>query len=228
MTRLVFDGTGEREYEAGVSQGVLFPGSPSNTVKGVVWNGLTNFTKSPEGGEANDQWADNIKYASIRGAENINGTIEAFMYPKEFHASMGEKELVANSGVYVSQQTKAPFSFACLTKVGNDTEGLDYGSKLHIVYNATVNPSEMAYETINDSPEPITMSWEFNTVPVTVSKPQGIQPTAYIVIEKTTETAGVFQAIYDKIYGTDEPDAESTLPMPDDIYTIIQTAQAGQ
>ena len=228
MTRLVFDGTGQREYEAGVSQGVLFPGSPSNTVKGVVWNGLTNFTKSPEGGEANDQWADNIKYASIRGAENINGTIEAFMYPKEFHASMGEKELVANSGVYVSQQTKAPFSFACLTKVGNDTEGLDYGSKLHIIYNATVNPSEMAYETINDSPEPITMSWEFNTVPVTVSKPQGIQPTAYIVIEKTTETAEVFQAIYDKIYGTDEPDANSTLPMPDDIYTIIQTAQGGE
>ena len=225
MPKLVFDATGEREYEAGVSQGVLFPGAPSNTVKGEVWNGLTNFTKSPEGGEANDQWADNIKYASIRGAENVNGTIEAFMYPKSFHECMGEKELVANSGVYVAQQTKKPFSFACLTKVGNDTEGLDYGSKLHIIYNATVNPSEMAYETINDSPEPITMSWEFNTVPVTVSSVQGIQPTAYIVIEKTTETAKVFQAIYDKIYGTDEPDAASTLPMPDDIYTIIQTAQ---
>ena len=225
MTRLVFDGTGEREYEAGVSQGVLFPGSPSNTVQGVVWNGLTNFTKSPEGGEANDQWADNIKYASIRGAENINGTIEAFMYPKEFHECMGEKELVANSGVYVAQQTKKPFSFACLTKVGNDTEGLDYGSKLHIIYNATVNPSEMAYETINDSPEPITMSWEFNTVPVNVTRVSGLQPTAYIEIEKTTETAKVFQAIYDKIYGSDEPDGNSTLPMPDDIYTIIQTAQ---
>lgn len=227
MTKLVFDGTGEREYEAGVSQGVLFPGSPSSTVEGIVWNGLTNFTKSPDGGEANDQWADNIKYASIRGAENINGTIEAFMYPKEFHASMGEKELVTGSGVYVSQQTKAPFSFACLTKIGNDTEGLDYGSKLHIVYNATINPSEMAYETVNDSPEPITMSWEFNTVPVSVSKVQGIQPTAYIVIEKTTETAKVFKAVYDKIYGTDEPNSSSTLPMPDDIYDLIQTAQAG-
>lgn len=226
MPKLVFDATGEREYEAGVSQGVLFPGAPSNTVKGEVWNGLTNFTKSPEGGEANDQWADNIKYASIRGAENINGTIEAFMYPKSFHECMGEKELVANSGVYVAQQTKKPFSFACLTKVGNDSVGLDFGSKLHIIYNATVNPSEMAYETINDSPEPSTMSWEFNTVPVNVTKGSGLQPTAYIVIEKTTETAEIFQAIYDKIYGTDEPDATSTLPMPDDIYTIIQTAQA--
>lgn len=225
MPKLVFDATGEREYEAGVSQGVLFPGAPSNTVKGEVWNGLTNFTKSPEGGEANDQWADNIKYASIRGAENVNGTIDAFMYPKSFHECMGEKELVANSGVYVAQQTKKPFSFACLTKVGNDSVGLDFGSKLHIIYNATVNPSEMAYETINDSPEPITMSWEFNTVPVNVNSVSGLQPTAYIVIEKTAETAEIFQAIYDKIYGTDEPDAVSTLPMPDDIYTIIQTAQ---
>ncbi len=226
MTRLVFDGTGEKEYEAGVSQGVLFPGAPSSTVQGVVWNGLTNFTKSPEGGEANDQWADDIKYASIRGAENIKGTIEAFMFPKEFHESMGEKELVANSGVYVAQQTKKPFSFACLTKIGNDTEGLDFGSKIHIVYNATVNPTEMAYETMNNSPEAITMSWEFDTVPVAVTSVTGIKPTAYLCIEKREETAEVFQAVYNKIYGTDEPDGNSSLPMPDDVYQLIQTAQA--
>lgn len=219
MTRLVFDNTGERQFEAGVSQGVLFPGAPSSTVKGVVWNGLTNFTKSPEGGEANDQWADNIKYASLRGSESINGTIEAFMYPKEFHACMGEVELVADSGVYVSQQTKTPFSFACLTKVGNDSEGLDYGSKLHIIYNATINPSEMAYETINDSPEPITMSWEFNTVPVNVTKVSGINPTAYIVLEKTKDTEAIFNKVYDKIYG-DASTGVSTLVMPDDIYTL--------
>lgn len=226
MTRLIFDATGEKEFEAGVSQGVLFPGAPANTVKGVAWNGLTNFTKSPDGGEANDQWADDIKYASIRGAENIKGTIEAFTFPKEFHESMGEKELVANSGVYVAQQTKKPFSFACLTKIGNDTEGLDFGSKIHIIYNATVNPSEMAYETMNDSPEAMTMSWEFDTIPVAVTSVTGIKPTAYLCIEKRAETAEVFRAIYDKIYGTDEPDAESTLPMPDDIHTLIQTAQA--
>ncbi len=221
MAKLLFDATGERKWEAGVSQGVLFPGNPSaGEVHGIPWNGLTNFTKSPEGGEANDQWADNIKYASIRGAEDINGTIEAFMYPPEFHACMGEKELVPGSGAYVSQQDKEPFSFACLTGVGSDTTRLAQGAKLHIIYNATVNPSEMAYETINDSPEAMAMSWEFDTVPV-ASNITGLKPTSYLTIEKTESNSAAFNEIIGLIYGTDTK--ESTLPLPSKIYEVISS-----
>lgn len=222
MSKLIFDNIGEKLYEAGVSQGVLFPGAPTNTTKGVVWNGLTNFTKSPDGAESNDQFADDIKYASIRGAENMKGTIESFMYPPEFHQCIGEKELVKGTKAYVAQQTRTPFSFACLTKIGNDTKGLEFGSKIHIIYNATVSPSEMAYETMNDSPEPIKMSFEFDTTPIKCTVADDVKPTAYFTIEKTEETAKAFKAVYDKIYGTES--TESELPLLDDLYELLTTA----
>lgn len=215
MTKLVFDKVGERFFEAGVSQGVLFPGSPTNAVKGVAWNGLTSVQDSPDGGDTNDQFADNIKYLSLRGAENVKGTIEAFTYPKEFEPCMGKKGPA--KGGYFAQQGKLPFSFAYITQVGNDVDGVDYSEKLHIVWNATVNPTDKSYETINENPEAITFSWEYDTVPVPV---KGFKPSAGFEYEKTAENAETYNAIIDALYGTDE--TESHLLMPDDIVEMLK------
>lgn len=222
MPRLQFDATGEKVYRAGVSQCVLFPGTPKKGTAGIAWNGITNITDSPEGGESNDQYADNIKYASLRGTENFKGSIEALHFPKEFEPCMGKK--AGKDGVegYFNLQNKTPFSFAYINYVGNDTEGLEYGNELNIVWNSTVGPVEVSHDTLNDSPEATTFSWDYDATPVSISK-SGFQPTSKFSIVNTEESAAIYTKIYNALYGTDEPDGTSGLLMPDDIIAILDS-----
>ena len=177
---LKWDEVGQKEYELGVSKGVLFPqDSKGNYPKGVVWNGLINVTESPGGAEPTDLYADNIKYASMRSAETFGATVEAYMYPPEFGACDGSKE--AAPGVSVGQQDRQMFALCYRTEVGNDTATEeDDGYKLHLIYGCTASPSEKAYGTISDSPEAITFSWEIQTTPVNIS---GFKPTSSIIID---------------------------------------------
>lgn len=71
MSKLSWDGVGERLYNLGVSKGVLFPMLKGKYQKGVAWNGLTAVNETPDGADANDTYADNIKYAVLRSAENF-------------------------------------------------------------------------------------------------------------------------------------------------------------
>lgn len=223
MPKLKFDKIGERYFETGVSRGVLFPGAPANNINGVPWNGLTASNVTPDGGDANDQYADNIKYLSLRAAENIGGTIECFMYPDEFSDCLGYKTPAA--GGYFAQQKKSPFSFCWISQYGNDVDGTDFSEKLHIVWNATSNPAEKNYETINESPEAGTMSFEYSTIPMDVSEP-GYKPTSYFEITKTTENATKYQDLIDALYGTDgtggSQGTESHLLLPDDVIGMLK------
>lgn len=225
MSKLVWDATGERYYETGVSKGVLFVQNADGTyAHGVVWNGLTGVTESPDGAEPNDMYADNIKYASIRSAETFGGTIEAFTYPDEFAQCDGSYTITP--GVYIGQQSRASFAFCYRTEVGNDTKDAGDGDyKLHIVYGATASPSEKSYETINDSPDAITFSWEITTTPVPVT---GHKPTSLITIDKSKLDADgktALDSLEDLLYGTDGEGnvagTESTLQMPDDIIDMF-------
>ena len=217
MSALVWDKSGERYFEAGVDHGVLYVQKPDGTYNnGVVWNGLTAVTESPDGAEPNDLYADNIKYATLRSAETFGATIEAYTYPEEFAECDGSYALA--DGVYVGQQARKPFGFSYRTMIGNDTSSdIDSAYKLHIVYNATVTPSEKNFETINDSPDAITMSWEVSTVPVPVT---GKKPTATITIDSTKADATKLKTLEDTLYGT--ANAEPTLPTPDEIADIFQ------
>lgn len=221
MAKLVWDATGERYYEMGVSKGVLYVQKADGTYEsGVAWNGLTAVTESPDGAEATDLWADNIKYASLRSAETFGGTIEAYTYPDEWMACDGFATPV--QGVMLGQQARTPFGFCYRTEVGNDTasEG-DDGYQLHIVWNATASPSERAYETINDSPDAITMSWEFDTTPVTVA---GFKPTSHLIIDTTRlDTAGktALTALETTLYGGTGDNANPTLPTPAAVLTAM-------
>lgn len=214
MARITWDETGKRLFETGVDHGVLYVVDAEGAYKpGVAWNGLTQISESPDGAEPNDQYADNIKYFSIRSAEELNGTIEAFMYPDEWNQCDGNAEVA--KGVVIGQQNRKKFGLCYRTILGNDTDGVDYGYKLHLLYGATASPSERTYETVNDSPEPNTLSWEFNTTPEPVT---GYKPTALITINSTTVDAEKLEALLKILYG-DEEDAR--LPLPNEVFTIL-------
>ena len=220
MSKLVWDKTGERYYETGVKNGVLYIPTEGVYSKGVAWNGLTAVTESPSGAEATALYADDMKYLSLYSAEEFGATIEAYTYPDEFAQCDGSAELA--KGVSIGQQTRKTFGLCYRTTVGNDTDGNDYGYKLHMIYGCMASPSEKAYATINDSPDAITFSWEVTTTPVSVA---GFKPTASITIDSTKADPTKLAALEDILYGKDgEPGSEARLPLPDEIKTLMSAA----
>lgn len=224
MAKITWDKTGEHYYEVGVDRGVLYPmkSNGSGYDKGVAWNGLTGVSEKPSGAESSDQYADNVKYLSIRSAEKFDATIEAFTYPDEFGACDGTAELT--TGVKVGQQTRKAFGLSYRTMLGNDTQGNDHGYLIHLIYGASAAPSEKGYSTVNDSIEPIKFSWEISTVPVPV---EGKKPTSTLVINSTK--AKNIKNLEDYLYGTDAGSGVSSvttgdpqLPLPDKVKTLLQ------
>lgn len=214
MSKLVWDNIGERYYETGVKNGVLYVQENGTYPKGVAWNGLTAVTESPSGAEATPLYADDIKYLNLMSNEELGGTIEAYTYPEEFAACDGSASLM--EGVYLGQQTRKAFGMCYRTVLGNDTDGNNHGYKLHLIYGMQAAPSEKAYATINDTPEPITLSWEFTTTAVNV---ENFKPTACVTIDSTKVDAAKLAALEEALYGTESK--EAYLPLPDEIATIM-------
>ena len=219
MSKLVWDQTGEREYETGVKNGVLYVQGEGGTYpKGVAWNGLISVTESPSGAEEQALYADDIKYAAPRSREEFGATIEAYTYPEAFEKCDGSAQLAP--GVTIGQQNRTPFGLAYKTTIGNDTENNNYGYKLHLIYGATAAPSEKAYQTINDSPEAITFSWELTTTPVSVN---GYEPTAILTIDSTKTDPTKLATLEGILFGSEE--TEARLPLPNEIATIMARAE---
>ena len=215
--KLSWDKSGERFYETGVKNGVLYVQNAGAYPKGVAWNGLTAVTESPSGAEATPLYADDIKYLELTSEEEFGGTIEAYTYPDEFAECDGSAELA--TGVKISQQKRKAFGLVYKTTLGNDEDGNDHGYKLHLVYGCKAAPSEKAYATINDSPEAITFSWEFTTTPVAVT---GHKPTAHIEIDSTKADPTCLAALEAKLFGTETD--EPQLPLPDEVKTLMTPA----
>ena len=218
MSKIVWDAIGEHTFETGVRNGVLYLKGVEGTYNtGVAWNGLTSVSESPEGAEATDLYADDVKYLTLMSAENFKATIEAYTYPVEFEECDGSATIA--KGVVIGQQPRKPFGLCYRTAIGNDTDGNEHGYKLHIVYGCQASPSEKQYSTINDSPEAITFSWEVNTTPVNVN---GKKPTATLIIDSTKADKAKLTALEAILYGSEQ--AEPRLPMPDEIATLMTTA----
>lgn len=221
MTALVWDQTGERLYETGVDHVALFvmDETGANYGKGVAWNGVTAITESPSGAESTAQYADNIKYLNLVSAEEFGATLEAFMYPDEFYPCDGVQKLT--NGTYISGQTRRTFALAYRTLVGNDTKGTDYGYKIHVAYGLTATPSEKANNTVNDSPEASTFSWELSSTPVTVA---GHKATSHVWVSSLDHTEdGVMAKLEAKLFGGS--DAEPTLLMPDALDALLAASE---
>ena len=222
MAKLVWDKAGEHFYETGVSHGVLYPMSDTQGKydKGVAWNGLSSVTESPSGAEVSAIYADNIKYLNLMSAEEFEGTIEAYTYPDEFKACDGSVDL--ETGLTIGQQKRKPFAFSYQTKIGNDLDP-EVGYKIHIIYGALAQPSERSYETINDSPDAITFSWEISTTPVAVT---GAKPTAHLEIDSTKVAPEKLAKVEAALYGSEGEGiaGEPKLLMPDEIVALLKAA----
>lgn len=201
MSLITFDNTGDKKFEAGVDHCVLYPLTNGAYNHGVAWNGITGITESPEGGDAQDFYADNIKYGSLRGAENFGGTIECYTYPDEWKGCDGRADLA--DGVTFSQQSRKIFGLSYRTLIGSDTMELGAGYILHIIYGCTASPSSKSRSTVNESPEAGTMSYEFKTTPVNVSKIDNAKATSHIEIDSTKVSPKVLAAIEAALYGKD-------------------------
>ena len=222
MTAITWDPVDDRTYETGVDHGVLYVYDPTTKAygKGVAWNGLTGVTESPSGAEASAQYADNIKYLSLLSAEEFSGTIEAFTYPDAFAVCDGTAEPA--TGIYIGQQSRRTFALSYRTKKGNGSDD-NYGYKLHIIYGALAAPSEKAYATVNDSPEPITFSWSVSTTPIAVT---GYKPTATLTIDSTRVDPVKLKLVEDALYGGGS--SEPKLMLPDEVVALVGLKAAGE
>lgn len=220
MAKLVWDKTGERLYETGVKNGVLYVQDDTGAYpKGVAWNGLSAVTESPSGAEATAVYADDMKYLNLYSTEEFAATVEAYTYPDEFAQCDGSGTLV--DGVTIGQQDRKAFGLCYRTTLGNDVKANDYGYRIHIIYGSKAAPSEKPYASINDSPEAITMSWELSTTPVSVD---GFKPTASLVIDSTTVGSDKLAKLEAILYGSDSADGDKPgprLPLPDEIKSIL-------
>ena len=240
MAILQWDKTGDRLYETGDRNVALFVYNPvatspanngynTNYYNGVAWNGITALTETPSGAEATDLWADDIKYATLRSAEQFGGTIEAYTYPDEWMECDGS---IVTKGVTLGQQKRKMFGLAYITTIGNDTDLNDHGEKLHLIYGATASPSQRSYATINDSPEAITFSWEYETNPVDTGNDM-YKKVSTIVIDSTKTSPGLYEIFKQRVFGTQSVNAY--LPMPNEVlaffnadsvftYTLVESA----
>lgn len=215
MARIIWDEATKHYYETGVKQCVFYKQAENGDYPlGVAWNGITSVSESPSGADTTDLYADDTKYLSLRANEDFGATIEAYTFPDEFAECDGFGELTA--GVRIGQQTRKAFGLCYRTAIGNDVDYQDHGYKLHLIYNATVSPSERSYQTINDSPEAITFSWELTTIPINVT---GFKPTACVTIDSTKVNAEKLAAFEAIIYG--DAENEARLPLPDEVKTLL-------
>lgn len=214
MSVLHWDGTGEKAFEVGVSKGVLYTyDSTAQKWIGVAWNGLTNVTESPDGGDAEDFYADNILYASLRGSEKLGGSIECYTYPDEFEECIGHSQV--STGVRIGQQSRKVFCLAYRSEVGND-QNPEAGYKLHIVYNCTASAAEMSHDTTEDSPNLEPLSFDYDANPVAVS---GHKPTSSVTIDSTKVPKAKLDDVEEALYGTAQ--AEAYLPTIDVLLGML-------
>lgn len=229
MAKLKWNENATKRYEAGCSDVAVFIGTPVKGLKGEAWDGITGVSVNPDGGDANDQYANNVKWLSLRGDENVKGAIKAFMYPPSLNRCTGYKRVHQALAAYVGQQVKEPLSIAYKTKVGNIDKGIDYSEKLHVIFNMTLGPVQHDNTTINKDPSANELSWDYSTTPENVGTVNGekFKPTAIIEIERDEATADVYDAICDILYGTDPEEGQSTggkessLLMPADIIKML-------
>ncbi len=214
---LVWDEVGKRTYKVGIDHVALYLQKDGTYPEGVAWNGVTAVTESPSGAEENAIYADNIKYLSIRSAEDFGLTIECYDTPVEFDACDGCGSPENTKGLTVYQQARHPFGLSYRSMIGSDGKGTDEGYELHLVYGCTASPSELAHNTINDSVEPGTLSYEITTVSVPVPN---MKPTAHLKVSSLTCPPEKLQALEKLLYGEDDT-SKAHLPLPAEVISTL-------
>lgn len=210
--RISWNLPGERFFEAGVDQGVLYP----RVGPGVPWNGLTAVSENNSGGDLESLYFDGVKYLDVVSSEDFQAEVSAYSAPAEFGPSDGQKML--SPGLFVTQQPRKTFGFSYRTLKGNDLVSTEYGYKLHLVYNCTASPSPRSNVTLGQNVTPGTRSWTINTVPPPAST---FKPTAHLVLDSNLIDPFVMEQLEGVLYGHDGGDAY--LPTVAEIVQILDS-----
>lgn len=218
MAKLVWDETGKKYYKTGVDKGVLYPMADGAYEQGYAWNGLRSVNESPSGAEPTSLYANNAKYLTLLSVEELAITIGAYTYPDEFKPCNGEVTPEGSKGISIGQQARQAFGFAYRTLIGNDTDGESAGYEIHLIYNLLASPSEVANESINDSPAAAELSWECTSTPVNCT---GYKPTSSIVIDSRTADPEKLAELEKALYGDEM--TEARLPLPDEVISMMKT-----
>lgn len=209
MTRLTWSATGQRLYEIGVDRGVLYIGND-----GVPWNGLVSVDESPSGGEARPYYIDGVKYLNLAAKEEFEATVSAFYSPAEFDVCDGQA--VLQPGLSVTQQRRQPFGLSYRSKIGNDVDSIEYGYKIHILYDALAAPSARNYATLSDAPEAPLLHWAITTKAKVIP---GASHSSHLIIDSTLAPESSLADLEDLLYGSDiNP---PTLPTPEEIIAMF-------
>lgn len=220
MATLTWDALGERKYEIGVGHGVFYRYEGGIYTGGIAWNGLTGVDDDPGGRDASPLYSGGVKVGSEYTSEEYSGIIKCYTFPDEFEEYLGEREIGA--GIYARQQDRDLFGFCYKSRKGNDTEGVDHGYKLHIIYNMRVTDFSRSYSTVNESMEIQETEISFETFPQAVDDDE-FDPISELVLDSTLLDPDVLKTLEEIIYGTE--DEEPRLPFPDEIIELTAPKQ---
>jgi hypothetical protein len=212
MAQLTWDSIGSRIYETGLDRGVLYLTNGT----GVAWNGLISVAEESQSNGTMPLYYDGVKYFDQPSPYEFSGTINAYTYPVEFLQYDGYA--YAADGMFFNNQNRSTFSISYRTAIGNDTQNLKYGYKIHIIYDMTTDPSQVSYATTNDGAEPIEFSWKVNSRPQIVD---GFAPVSHVILDSRLMSSGTLMTIENILYGTN-----STLPRvppASELYSIVQS-----
>lgn len=184
----------------------------------VPWNGLISVEEESSEGAAS-YYIDGRPFLHLPRPREYKATLEAYTYPDAFSEIMGVAEVA--DGMYLDSQMGTAFDLCYRTRVGNATEGVDHGYKIHLVYNATVTPGALSYQTLSDSINPTTFSWDIQAVPVQV---EGFRPTAHIIIDTRHMDAKRIAAVEALIYGDEH--SVPLMPSPQVIFDLLSFGDA--
>jgi hypothetical protein len=214
MTRLSWEETGSKVYEAGLDRGVLY----LDDSEGIPWVGLVSVSDAPSGGDSRAYYLDGVRHINRSAPEEFNGTLEAYTYPPEFEACEGGSQLA--NGLNIQNQPRSEFGLSYRTLVGNDVDGLSHAYKIHLIYNALAAPSEKANASLNDSTEPMTFSWDISTRQIKFDDASfGTRYGSHLTLDSRVIYPWAMVAIEDILYGSDTEEAR--LPTPRELLDIF-------
>lgn len=216
MTKIVWNAVGSRYYEAGLDRGVLY----LDGQVGIPWSGITGVAESPSGGEPDPLYIDGMKYLNLTTTEEFEATLTAYTFPVEFANCDGSAR--ARAGLFLGQQRRKSFGLSYRTRVGNDLDGTDHGYKIHLIYNALVQPAERNFGTLGDNTDVSDFSWKITTKPIAFT---GYKPTSHLVLDSRYIDPVTMGLVEEKLYGSDSvnshlPDFAELLAQLDDPLTF--------
>ena len=194
MATLVWDKTGERLYQTGVDHGVLY--LHDGTV--AVWNGLIDVEEASNA-ELKSFYLDGVKYLENLTPNDFLGKLKAYTYPDEFDTVNGIATV--SQGLSYHDQPPKSFNLSYRTRIGNDIEGIEFGYRIHILYNVIAKPDDIAYNTLQESDiQPIEFGWSLTGTPPKINK---FRPTVHISIDSRETPPDILKVLEGQLYGTD-------------------------